>query len=64
MGFLGKLTKSVLSVAVTPVDILVDVATLGGVLEGREEPRTIERLKTAEKALNESLEDVGDGDFI
>lgn len=64
MGFLSKLAKSVVSVAVTPIDVVVDAATLGGVLEGREEPRTLERLKTAEKALKESLEDLGDGDVF
>ena len=64
MGFLSKLTKAVLSVAVTPVDILVDVVTFGGVLDDRSEPRTVERLKKASKALNDSIEDIGEGKIL
>ena len=64
MGFLSKLAKSVVSVAVTPVDVIIDCVTLGGVLEDRDEPRTVERLKTASKALNDSIGDLGDGDIF
>jgi hypothetical protein len=64
MGFLGKLTKSVLSVAVTPIDLVVDCATLGGALSDRDKPYTAERLEKAKKALDESLDDLGDGDLF
>lgn len=64
MGFLSKLAKSVVSVALTPVDVLADVATLGGVLQDRKETHTQERLRKAKEALDESVEDLGDGDIL
>jgi hypothetical protein len=64
MGFLSKLAKSVVSVAITPVDIVVDIATLGGVLDDKPEPHTIERLRKAKEALDDSIDDLGDGDIL
>ena len=42
---------------VTPVEVVKDVATLGGVLTDEEEPYTVQRLKKAQKKLDEALED-------
>lgn len=64
MGFLSKFVKSVVSVAVTPVDLVVDAVTLGGALDGRKETHTQERLRKAKEALDESIEDLGDGDVL
>lgn len=64
MGFLGKLTKSVLNIAVTPIAVVADLATLGGALTDKKEPYTETRIKKAAKAFDESLEDLGDGDIL
>lgn len=63
MGFFSKFTKSVLSVAVLPLDIAKDIVTLGGALDDSE-PATTKRLSEAAKALNESLDDIGNGDIL
>lgn len=63
MGFLSKLTKSALSVVVLPLDIVKDIVTIGGALDDSE-PATTKRLGKAADALNESLEDLGDGDIL
>lgn len=49
-GVLKSLTKATLSVAVTPVDIVKDVVTMGGVLE-RDEPYTVSRIKQTSRHL-------------
>lgn len=52
-----KLTQSVLNVAVTPIEVVKDVATLGGTLTDEKEPYTLQRLKKAQNKLNEALDD-------
>ena len=57
MGFFKSLTQAALNVLVTSVEVVKDVATLGGVLTDEEEPYTVQRLKKAQKKLDEALED-------
>ena len=50
MGFmraLGKLTQAAVDVAVTPVEMIKDAATLGGELTDRSQSYTRERLERA-----------------
>ena len=64
MGFLSKPAKSVVSVAVLPVDIFVDAVTLGGALTDKEEPHTVERIKKIAKSTDEAIDDLGEGDIL
>lgn len=54
----GKLLKSALNVAVSPVDVLKDVATLGGALTDESEPYTVQRAKKAGKCLGQAMDEV------
>jgi len=56
---LKNITKSVVAVAVTPVDLVVDIATLPKSAFEDENPfhRTEKRLKQAADAMNKALED-------
>ena len=53
---LGSLIKSAINVAVTPIEVAKDVATLGGALTDEKEPYTLKRLKKASKHLNKALD--------
>ena len=64
MGFLGKLLGAAVDVALTPVEIVKDIATMGGALEDEPAPYTIQQLGKAAKKLSESAEDASDGDFL
>jgi hypothetical protein len=56
MGFFGSLTKTVLDVVVLPVEIVKDVATLGGSLTDEKEPYTMQRLRQANKDMNKTID--------
>ena len=58
-GMLQSLTKAAISIAVLPVDIAFDVATLGGSLTDKEEPYTVDRLKDFKKNLDKALDPNG-----
>lgn len=58
MGFLGKLTAAALDVALTPVDIVKDVCTLGGAIVGRDKPYTVQRLQDAVEHVEEAIDDL------
>ncbi len=45
MSFFGKLTKAVVGVVVSPVDVVKDAVTLGGALTDKDEPYTVTRAK-------------------
>lgn len=45
MSFLGKLASSVVGVVVSPIDVIKDVVTMGGVLSDKDEPYTVTRAK-------------------
>lgn len=53
---LKNLSKAALGVAVTPVDMVADVITLGGELSDKGESYTASRLRKAGKALDAALE--------
>ena len=56
MGLFKKLIKTSLNVVSTPIDIVKDVATMGGALTDQDEPYTV---KKAKKIL-ENTEEVQD----
>jgi len=45
MGILRKLAKTVIHTATAPIDIVKDVATLGGVITEEDEPYSIQKAK-------------------
>ncbi len=60
MGFFKRLTKTVVDTALLPVDVALDVVTLGGVLTDRDDPYTVERgrkLKENAEELYDILDD-------
>lgn len=63
MGFLkslGSLTKAVVDVAVTPVEIVKDVATMGGLSTDRDS-YTIERVKKLGQNLENAYDELDEG---
>ena len=59
MGLLGDILKTGFDLATTPIDIVKDVATLGGSLTDQNEPYTAQkarRLAKDAKDIRESLE--------
>lgn len=50
---IGSLTKAVIGVVVTPVDVVADIVTLGGALTDKDKPYTVQRLQDAMKNLND-----------
>jgi len=61
MGFLTQFTKSVLDVVVTPVTIVADVVTMGGVLTDKDEPYTATQAKKILKDVQDLPDSVDDG---
>lgn len=49
MSILGKLAKGIIDIATLPIDVVKDVATLGGVNTDKEEPYTWSKLKKIQK---------------
>jgi hypothetical protein len=49
MGFFGSLLKTAMDIVETPVAIVKDVATMGGVLTDQDKPYTIQKLEEAGK---------------
>lgn len=58
MSFFGNLVKTVADVVTSPIEVVKDVATLGGVCTGEEESYTSKRIRK----LGEDLENIVDGD--
>ncbi len=56
MGFFSSFAKTVLDVAVLPVEVVKDVATLGGSLTNQQEPYTLRRLKQANTDMNKTID--------
>ncbi len=57
MGLLGKLIKTTIDVATTPISGVADVVTLGGEMTNREEPYTVSHLKCVGKDLVDVVEE-------
>lgn len=61
MSIFGKLLKTGLDVVTTPIDVVKDVATLGGTLTGERQTYTgkkIERLGDDLEEIRDSLDDL------
>ena len=56
MGLFSGLARAVVAVAVLPVDVVADIATLGGVNTGQDEPYTAQRARKIMDALNEATD--------
>jgi hypothetical protein len=54
MGFFGKLAQSVIDIAILPVEVVKDVATLG------EESFTAQRLRKAQQHAEEAYDELND----
>lgn len=64
MGFLGKLVKGVIDVALVPVAVVQDIATMGGALTDKSEPYTAKKLKDVVEDLEDAGKKAGDGDWL
>jgi len=49
MGLLKKLLKTTLDVAILPINIAEDAVTFGGILNDKNEPATVKKIKTLKK---------------
>ena len=56
MGLFSKILKGTIQVATTPIDVVKDVATMGGVLTDQDESYTEKKLRK----LSETAEDIED----
>jgi hypothetical protein len=52
----GKLFKAVLNTAFLPVEVVKDVVTLGGTLNGEDETYTGKRLEKIQDQIDEALD--------
>ena len=53
MGLLGKLIKTGINIIELPIAIVKDTATLGGSIEGHDEPYTAKKAKELGRTLGE-----------
>lgn len=60
MGLFGKLLKTTIDIATTPIDIVKDVATLGGSLTDEDKPYTQKKLERLGNDLEEIRDEVDD----
>ena len=60
MGLFGKLLKTGFDVVTSPVEIVKDVATLGGLITDEREPYTVKRLKRLASDAEEVRDEVDD----
>ena len=60
MGLFGKLLKTTFDLVTLPVDIVKDVATMGGVLTDENEPYTAKKFKRLGDDMEEVRDEVDD----
>lgn len=60
MGLFGKLLKTTFDVVTLPVDIVKDVATMGGVLTDENKPYTAQKFERLGDDLEEVRDEVDD----
>lgn len=60
MGLFGKLLKTTFDVVTLPVDIVKDVATMGGVLTDKNKPYTAQKFDRIGDDLEEVRNEVDD----
>jgi len=56
MGIFGKITQGLIDTVLVPVDVVKDIATLGGVSTDQKEPYTLQKIKK----LKDKAEDIYD----
>lgn len=64
LGFLGKLLGATVDVVLTPVEVVKDVVTMGGVMTDQDVPYTVKRLEKAIDKVSEAADDAADGDLV
>lgn len=60
MGLFGKLLKTIIDIATMPIDIVKDVATLGGALTDQDKPYTAQKFERLGGDLEEIRDEVDD----
>jgi len=60
MSIFGKLLKTGFDIVTTPLDVLADVATMGGVCNDRDEPYTVSKVKRLLDDADEVLDEIDD----
>lgn len=60
MGIFGKLLKTAVDVATSPVAVLKDVATLGGAITDQRKPYTAQKIEQLGEDLEEIREELDD----
>lgn len=60
MSIFGKLLKTGLDLALTPVEVVKDIATLGGAITDRHESHTTSKLKQLGRDVEEIRDELDD----
>jgi len=60
MGIFGKLTKAIIHTATTPIDIIKDVATLGGAITDESKPHTLQKVDKILEDIDEFGDEIND----
>lgn len=60
MGILGKLIKTTIDVAILPVEVAKDIATLGGALTDQNLPYTAQRVQKAAEHAKQAYDELDD----
>ena len=60
MSVFGKLFGAAVDVVMLPVEVVKDVATLGGVITDHKEPYTISRLKDTQKLIDAAIDEASE----
>lgn len=55
---IGKLVGAVIDVALTPVEVVKDVVTLGGAITDQSKPYTLQRLEKAFDKVSDAADEV------
>lgn len=64
MGFLGSLVKATIDTVLVPVEIVKDVATMGGALTDEKEPYTLSRSKKVIEDVEQAGDKASEGDWF
>ena len=60
MGLFGTLLRTTIHVVTLPVDVVKDVATMGGVLTDKDEPYTAEKARKIKRDTEDVADEVDD----
>ena len=58
MGLLGTLLRTAIHVTTTPIDVVKDVVTMGGLLTDQEDSYTMQKARKLERDLSDLEDDV------